>query len=301
MLTGIDIHISPKYSRRYYIKLGLNMDSPPDVWKDAVEVLRDRFYGRYFEPISQLIEGTRENDFAAMSIICLLIDTFMQFRLGIPRSENNESKDNYVDFLEASFGLSPGLAERFYYDIRCGILHSAETKNGSFLDPDHYKNAKAIRSFRIGENNNIKTILIVNVPSLYKSLVEYFNMYCNELMDCNNIECRSNFIRKMDNIAMKFDELNGDYDLWAALCKKADTPLFDYVGNPFSYHIIEHKKMLVVTSERNKDKIRIHFDDIKDFLYTHESKVRCIENYWYIDSILRECPDEVEHYTRNSA
>ncbi len=301
MISGIDIHISPKYSRRYYLKFGLNLDSSEEVWKEAVDIFSDRIKGRYLESISKLIEDNKENDFAAMSLICLLIDTFMQFRLGIPQSETRASGDNYIRFMSKYFNLNYWEANRFYVDIRCGLLHSAETKNGSFLDPVHYENARAIKSFRIGENNNIKTILIVNVPSLYNKLINYFNEYCEELMDCNNTECRENFIRKMDNIAMKFDMLNGDYDLWAAICKNSKTPFVDNAGNRFSYHIVEREQVLVVASNLDKGKIRIPFADIKDFLYTHKSNGYCIKNYWLIEIILNACRDKVEEYTRISA
>lgn len=296
MLVGDDILISPKYSRRYYLNLRLSLDSSSKEWEDAVSILKDRINGRFLEPIKMLIDSEpNRNDFSAMALMCLLIDTFMQFRFGLPRSESNESGNNYVRFMKAYLHFDPRDARWFYRDIRCGILHSAETTNGSILDPIHDEETRAIRSFRLDKN---KSFLIVNALSMYKTLENYFNSYCNDLLTCDNVECRRNFIIKMDSLTMKLDSLNGDYELWAAICNNADKKLYYVNEKSFTYSISRYERTLIINIERNRDRIRIPFSDIKEFLHFPRANARFMAYSWFIESILKECRAQVKRYTQ---
>ncbi len=296
MLTENDMYISPKYSRRYYANLKLKINSPQSDWNEATKVLKDRIYGRYLDPIQELLDDdTNKNGFAAMALICLLIDTLMQFRFGLSKSKKEESGRNYVIFMKEYLHIKKEDSLKFYVDIRCGILHSAETKNGSYLDPDSNENARAIRSFPIDRE---KSILIVNVKSMNTKLKNYFNSYCEELMDCSNIECRKNFIKKMDDITMKSDKRADDNELWATICKKADKDLLDYTGFHFSYSVKEHEQSLVIKREGIQDGIHIHFSEIKRFLL--EPQKRFSFNNWFIESILKEFPAVVNRYIQDN-
>lgn len=296
MLVGDDILISPKYSRRYYLNLELSLDSSSQVWKEAVSILKDRIIGRFLDPIKMLLDsGSNRNDFSAMALMCLLIDTFMQFRFGLPRSESNESGNNYVRFMKEHLHFDFRDARRFYTDIRCGVLHSAETTNGSVLDPIHDEEIKAIRSFRLDKN---KTFLIVNVLSMYKTLENYFYSYCDDLMVCDNTECRRNFIIKMDSITMKLDSINGDYELWAAICNNAGKKINYLSDKTLSYSLSKYEQKLIVTFEGSRDKIEILFSDIKEYLHFPKAKARFIAYSWFIESILKECRAEVKRYTQ---
>ncbi len=299
MLSGNDILISPKFGRMYYLKLGLNLGSPHDVWEISVSILKDRIEGRYLKPIKMLLEAEpNKNDFSAMSLMCLLIDVFMQFRFGLPRSESGESGTNYIDFMKKYLQLDERDARKFYRDIRCGLLHSAEISNGSILDPIHNPDARPIKFFPLEHN---KSFLIVNALSMYNKLEAYFNTYCDELLDSENNECRKNFIIKMDSIAMKLDFVNGDYDLWAAICNQAGKPLCDFSGNSFSYSIARHEQTLKIKMKGTRDRIIITFSDIKEYLHFPKPRGRYIVNSWFIDSILKKCKDEVIRYTQNNA
>ncbi len=298
MLVGDDILISPKYSRRYYLNLGLDMDSSSKDWEEAVSILKDRITGRFLEPIKLLIDtNSHRNDFSAMALMCLLIDTFMQFRFGLPRSESNESRDNYVRFMEEYLQIHPKDARRFYTDIRCGIIHSAETTNGSVLDPVHDEKTRAIRSFVLNAN---KSFLIVNVLSLYNLLENYFNSYCDELLDCIDTECRRNFIMKMDSITMKLDSVNGDYELWAAICNRADKKFSYYGDKTFTYSILRGEQTLEIKIQGNRDRIRIPFTDIKEYLHFPRAKAHFMKDSWFIDILLNECQTEVKNYIKNN-
>ena len=67
-----------------------------------------------------------------MAIACLMIEAFQSLRTGLPNTRRR-SKDVFVEFFEAeraSFTELAEHAERFYINVRCGILHQAETNGG---------------------------------------------------------------------------------------------------------------------------------------------------------------------------
>lgn len=67
-----------------------------------------------------------------MAIACLMIEAFQSLRTGL-LDTRGRSKDVFVEFFEAerdSFAELAEHAERFYINIRCGILHQAETNGG---------------------------------------------------------------------------------------------------------------------------------------------------------------------------
>ena len=296
MFINNDIYISPRFSRRNYVDLGLNSESAPDIWQNAVQIFEDRIKGRYLDPIYKLIdEDPNRNGFSAMALMCLLVDTFMQFRFGLPQSENRKSKWNYIVFMNKYLNIREDISSKFYSDIRSGILHSAETRNGSYLIPDDYITIEPLRIER-------KTILKVSVRGMFRDIVQYFQNYCNELMDANNVECRRNFITKMDDITLKYDVLNGDFELWAVIVDNANNIFHDFKRVPFSYSISEFDQAIIINSRGSRFDIKIPFSDIKQSLYYTNPKARhYIVNSWYIDSILKEFPEAVERYIRNNA
>ncbi|MFZ0639759.1 MAG: hypothetical protein WA020_05920 [Candidatus Acidiferrales bacterium] len=125
--------------------------------------LRERYDERFFEPIRILGESStteRGYGFAIMSLCCLLIETLQCYRLGWPSSHWKDLKSlpvvtlpepyyeigkpvdssNYSSeivfkefFVEpehtAHFPEMKGKGEVFYKDIRCGLLHQAQTKH----------------------------------------------------------------------------------------------------------------------------------------------------------------------------
>jgi len=133
-----------------------------------------------------------------MAICCLLIDTFKQFQAGILTSEPNKtvanSQSNYVNFLKKNLGdiFNQRSAEIFYKSIRCGILHSAQTKNNAILSMDN--------SFIVKYENKV---LYVSVERFIQALYHYYILYKEQLYDKNEIEIRTCFLEKMNNIANK--------------------------------------------------------------------------------------------------
>lgn len=207
------VKISLKYTSKDYYDLRLSIESNEAKWNKALEILSDRFNERYFSTIHYLssdFEGKskdkiEQHGFAIMAINCLLIDTFYQFEYGLETSgeHNPITKDkgvgrHYTDFLRNSIpcfdGAPPSgnrdLAELFYEEIRCGILHSAQTKGCSLLTCDG--DAPISYCERNGDVG-----IKVNVGLFSDVLERYFNNdYVRRIKDENAIN-RENFIKKM--------------------------------------------------------------------------------------------------------
>ena len=122
-----------------------------------------------------------------MALNCLLIETLYQFKAGKNQSQRN--KEEYLKFLKSEFPTEFDTyekAKRFYENIRCGILHSAQTKGNSRLsDRD---------DFVVKIENDA---LIVSVPGVSNILKSSFDGYLQKLLDNSESELRSNFIKKM--------------------------------------------------------------------------------------------------------
>ena len=157
--------------------------------EDAINFFRDRINGRYLRQINILNNDAFDNGFTSMAICCLLIDTFYQFEHGVAQTTQNHVC--YVDFLRNHMGDvfdTQEKADRFYVDIRCGILHSAQTKNGSRLS---FEQDSTVQCIAEGSNSPIS----VDVKKLEERLVLYFNEYCDRIRYNNT--CQSNFVKKI--------------------------------------------------------------------------------------------------------
>lgn len=217
MFTANQRFISEDDTRDDYINLDLRLSSSRMAWDRAVEILRNRICGRYVDPMNELIQtDVNKNGFAAMAICCLLIDTLMQFREGYPQTPGGQCKREYSRFLKDQFDFiaNTAMADRFYKDIRCGILHAAQTQNGSCLTFDSDYTVKT----------RVDGALMVDIRGMYNETCQYFDRYCNELKNTFNNELRENFIKKMDHITLKGAEGSEVIDnLWFALCENGYT------------------------------------------------------------------------------
>ena len=163
----------------------------PDLEK-AIEFFRDRIQSRYLDQIHMLNnagEGVISNGFASMAICCLLIDTFYQFEHGLAKTVQNEV--NYTEFLRTYLGDvfdTQEKADRFYTDIRCGILHSAQTKNGSKLST-----AAGCAVQYIDATPGLP--IIVDVRKMEERLLVYFHEYCERIRYDHTTQ--SNFVKKL--------------------------------------------------------------------------------------------------------
>ena len=116
-----------------------------DDWAAAFEMcLQARIRNRYLDPIRMLQNGPYQGEgFTILTIQCALIEFLgalkrgWNYRLGAVWGQNDEysqTKDLYTDFLlnEAPFSTvvtSTAEALTFYKDVRCALVHEAQTKN----------------------------------------------------------------------------------------------------------------------------------------------------------------------------
>jgi hypothetical protein len=170
-------------------------------WAVAVQILERRILQRFVEPIDFLIAAEeskpaaeRRFGFAVLAVDCLLIETLGAFIKGLEDTDG-KSKKTFCEFLTTRLAFSrhftATLAEQFYYDFRCGILHQAEIGGTSKV----WSVGPLIRS-DAGK-------IVVNRNTLHELLKTDFQNYLAELRDPSNVDLRRNFRTKMDFISRR--------------------------------------------------------------------------------------------------
>ena len=174
----------------------------PEFWN---QIFDDYFYSRiqsrYLQPIDAISKkGCSEGEgFAIMSIICAMIEFLESLYNGVkyvnerdPKKlqefEYNSSGRCFKSFLttKAPFNLNfdDDLANSFYTNIRCGLLHEAATKGGWLI---HRK------------NSNDKVLIcgiskVIYRDNILTALNIYIDLYKKELL--SNQKTKEAFIRK---------------------------------------------------------------------------------------------------------
>ena len=189
MYINKEIYISPKYKKQDFLDLNLTLNSSEVDWKSAIHILEDRISGRFFNFKNFSTYSDFEDYFSIMAINCLLIETFLQFERGISETPNGTNLRSYKSFLVKNFELTNKQATFFYKDIRCGILHSAQTKNNSQL-------TYGDENFITDLDNGIR----INVDKFSIKLKNIFYTYLFNLQSNQNLNLRINFIKKMNFI-----------------------------------------------------------------------------------------------------
>ncbi len=140
-----------------------------DAKNDLVDFVRARYTERFFSPIRELKSATGDEHrygFAIMALCCLLIETLQCYRDGLPSTYRKDLEDlkeqidndtlvvdpkykinykkwsslaggpdtfkRFFDNDQAFFGTRLN-AREFYQNVRCGLLHQAQTKAGWLL------------------------------------------------------------------------------------------------------------------------------------------------------------------------
>lgn len=93
--------------------------------KTIADALHRRFTERYLEPT---MSAKHKHGFTMMAISCLMIESLESFRQGWPNSDG-KSKAAFCYFFDSNdrFKEFRGHSGAFYKNVRCGILHQAET------------------------------------------------------------------------------------------------------------------------------------------------------------------------------
>ena len=109
--------------------------------KKIIDFIYHRFHERYIKHVKPTKSG-----FLKMAISCLMIETFESFKRG-KKDTAGKSEKMFKSFFESEKDNFPNffdLSHEFYANIRCGILHQAETTNawriltkGDLLDEDN--------------------------------------------------------------------------------------------------------------------------------------------------------------------
>ncbi|MBA7632209.1 hypothetical protein ES703_39752 [subsurface metagenome] len=200
------MYISPRYTDGDWRKLTFSTD---DEWQRAIDIFEDRIRGRFLNHISH-IEGDTFAGFAVLALDCLLIETLQQFREGVPRTPKRQTKTFFVRFLtKTSFGsyfTNKKLAEMFYEQIRCGILHQAETGGNSKVRT--WLLAKPFKTHSLIEYTDDKKGLIINRKLFHQQLVREFEAYVATLRRGSNQDLRNNFRQKMNHICGSPSEIS---------------------------------------------------------------------------------------------
>jgi hypothetical protein len=110
---------------------------------DIAEFIGNRLKSRYLKPFEYndpRYKANYKNGFAIMACCCLLIETLQCFYEGYSETPKNHDKLFKRFFKRAKdYGnpLGDFLDTSIYTDIRCGILHQGETKNGFLITRDN--------------------------------------------------------------------------------------------------------------------------------------------------------------------
>lgn len=177
-------------------------------WCEAfTEYFEARLHLRYLHPISLLQEhGPFQGEgFSIVAIQCSLIEFLESTAQGknyrhkshkkrdevLGAYEYSSSQNVFVAFLRnrAPFSqvFDEASAQEFYFSVRCGLLHEAQTKNGWRIWAESHVGAIANVKERIVYRNGFQA-----------ALLEYIASYGAELQVDTNLQ--QAFIRKFDNL-----------------------------------------------------------------------------------------------------
>jgi hypothetical protein len=179
--TPHDTRLSSKVSISDYLELEKAKDK-----NQIVVFVRERFTERYITPLKG--DPKRKHGFCTMAICCLMIEALESFWQGW-KDSNGRSKSAFNSFFHRNQNLNVfcNCANDFYYNVRCGILHQAETKNGWHIR-------------RKGPIFDLETKKI-NATKFHKAMEECLKYYCNELKKSDwNSKIWEDFRKKMEVI-----------------------------------------------------------------------------------------------------
>lgn len=202
-----DIQIAGNKTIKDWLELKSKIDNDfgnNQLWDEAFKFFEVRMKTRYLNPAetiqndhSSKVEG---EGFAITAIICTLIEAFESFLQGknykylkkgekLKKFEYNRSSDIFTDFLtkrepfQNHFHKKP-IAQEFYQNVRCSLLHEACTKNGWKIRID----TKELLE-KNGQSYTLNRVLLL------QQIKEYVATYKKLLLANENL--KKAFIRKM--------------------------------------------------------------------------------------------------------
>jgi hypothetical protein len=182
-------------------------------WDLVFDFFEERIKTRYINPINIILnmELKTGEGFAVVNLQCSLIETIECFINGwiyqkvekkhvwYNNTSNeiiNNNKDIYISFFserEPFKSFIPKIdGANFYIDVRCALLHEAQTKNGWRILASG--TSYPIEQKNIYRNDFQKAIL--RVIKDYKKAV----VYCEKFGRIDGVDLRKNFIKKFNHI-----------------------------------------------------------------------------------------------------
>ncbi|MBQ4859244.1 hypothetical protein [Pseudoalteromonas sp. MMG007] len=106
--------------------------------KDSIiEFLKQRYEERFIAPFEN---NSLKHGFSMMAVSCLMVESLISMQKGVNETSDMRDDENkkiypsklFEEFFTNSNHLNSftGLGYEFYKNIRCGILHQAESTNG---------------------------------------------------------------------------------------------------------------------------------------------------------------------------
>lgn len=183
------LKISPNFSDDNYVQLTFEKEED---WQKAIDIMEDRIDGRFLKLIDRIKEE-EYSGFAVLALDCLLIETLQQFKEGVTETPYGQNKEYFINFLtKTSFNqyFDEYLARKFYQHVRNGILHQAETKEGTTI--------RITSSLPLVSKDGRS--LIINRAKFHEELCNVFYQYLADLREGKDTDLRINFKNKMDHI-----------------------------------------------------------------------------------------------------
>ncbi|MBN1181150.1 MAG: hypothetical protein JXB49_02610 [Bacteroidales bacterium] len=151
-----------------------------------IEFIKTRFTERFITPLR--CEPRLKHGFCTMAICCLMIETLESFWRGWDNSRSR-SEQAFCSFFDRNNNLGSfyGYITDFYKNVRCGILHQAETMNGWHIRRDGPLFTAEIKT--------------INATSFHNEMEVCLNFYCSSLERSDwDSEIWVNFRNKMKAI-----------------------------------------------------------------------------------------------------
>ncbi|CAH2464429.1 MULTISPECIES: hypothetical protein [Bacillus cereus group] len=201
------LYISPKYELNDYKDLfeKLSPTSDDTSWQTAIKIFEDRIQGRFFDITDVMLEKCEVDPslskaFSIMALNCLLVETFQQFYKGIADTKGKSAK-TFKEFLvnspyfngnRGNFGgpFNRKWAGHFYSNVRCGILHQAQTKKNTAL---------TFNTNNLIDNHSKEGWVLYDVKLFNQALKMEYDNYINKLLGGDE-KIRGNFCEKWRHI-----------------------------------------------------------------------------------------------------
>jgi hypothetical protein len=156
-----DVELARGYTVAHYRAL--------EIAKDKAQIgalITQRFTERYLA--TTLSPQNVKHGFTSMAVGCLMVEALESFRQGWPDTKD-KSLAAFRSFFDAhpEFATFRGHAVPFWKDVRCGILHQAETRAGWMIE-------------RQGPLFDFKD-RIVNATAFLRALDKVLKNYCTSL------------------------------------------------------------------------------------------------------------------------